>query len=116
MNEEIKNILENHENRLRKLEGRKEEPKLQEETNEAYLFKEKNRDHAALLEELLKSDFCHERMGLSREEIIQIFAYNKRPVVPKKINDLLGVWKKRKKIEARKDGPKLKYFWINNEN
>jgi hypothetical protein len=71
-----------------------------------------------LLEDLLKSDFCHSSNGLSLEEVLEIFRQNGRPVVKKKISDLLHAWKKRKKIEAIKikGQKKLRYFWIEDDS
>lgn len=80
-----------------------------------YNFENKTLNHNKLLGWLLKSDFCHSKNGLSKAEVIDIFKQNGRPVVKKKIYDLLDVWKKRKKIEAIKEEGKLRYFWATNE-
>jgi hypothetical protein len=81
-----------------------------------YIFENKNLSHSDLLEELLKSNFCHSRNGLTYEEILNAFKENGRPVVPKKVNDLLCVWKQRRKIDGIKiKGEKVRYFWIENE-
>lgn len=84
----------------------------------SYVFGNKTKDHGELLEDLLKSDFCHSSNGLSLEEVLEIFRQNGRPVVKKKISDLLHAWKKRKKIEAIKikGQKKLRYFWIEDDS
>jgi len=104
------------EKRLDVLEGKKDIQKVSI-LNKHFIFKDKSKEHSKLLEELLKSDFCHSKNGLTQEEILQIFKDNGRPVVPKKIIDLLHVWKKRKRIEAIKiKGEKQKrYFWVKSE-
>lgn len=82
-----------------------------------FSFKDKNKTHNILLEELLQSDYCHSKNGLVKDEILKIFKENGRPVNPKKISDLLYIWKNRQKIEAIKTkGEKQKrYFWIDHE-
>jgi len=109
--------IKDHEERLKKLEEEvfKKDKPLIESTNSEYIFKNKNEPHNKLLKNLLGSDYCHKKGGLTREEIFNIFNSNNRPVVPKKINDLLTAWKKRKKIEAIKINKKLKFFWIKND-
>ncbi|MBS3076621.1 hypothetical protein J4481_02685 [Candidatus Pacearchaeota archaeon] len=115
---ENKEILENHERRIKILEDKLnqliEKPDLISGDN--FIFSDKSKKHNELLEELLKSNFCHSKNGISFEEILDIFKTNGRPVVPKKLRDLLAVWKNRKKIEAVKEGGILRYFWIENGN
>ena len=77
-----------------------------------FKFKDKSSDHATLLKELLKSEYCHNNGGLTRDEILSIFEKNKRPIVPKKISDLLNKWVERKKIEMIKKYGGSRYFWI----
>jgi len=77
-----------------------------------FKFKNKSLNHRLLLEELLSSEYCHKKRGLTFKEVIEIFDYNKRPVNKKKINDLLWVWKKRKKCDSTKKGKQFAYFII----
>lgn len=90
---------------------------LKERGKLSYTFPNKVKKHNKLLEKLLKSSFCHSRNGLTQEEILEIFRENKRPVVPKKISDLLHVWKKRKRIDAvkTKGEKQLRSFWIQDD-
>lgn len=113
---ENKNILENHEERIKALESKINELTKKPEllTTEGFSFSDKKRGHNKLLEQLLKSDYCHSHNGLSFEEILEVFRLNGRPVDSKKLRDLLGIWKKRKKIEAVKEAGSLRYFWIDN--
>lgn len=114
---EILEKLNNHEKRIIELEK-----KLDELTGKPqvvagpFIFKDKTRSHADLLEELLKSEYCHSKNGLNTDEILEVFINNGRPVVPKKIKNLLAIWKTRNKIEAVKNNGKLSYFWIENES
>ena len=71
--------------------------------------------HPKLLSELLSSDFCFSKDGLTLNEILEIFKENQRPVVPKKIRDLLGTWKKRKKIDSKKRDGNESYFWTKDQ-
>ena len=80
-----------------------------------YVFQDKRKNHSELLQELIQSDFCYSKNGLTKEEILEIFRENGRPVVSKKITDLLNKWTQRKKIEMIKKYGKSKYFWIENE-
>lgn len=115
MDDETKKLLENHEERLKKLERiLKEKPESILKITRGFSFSDKTKKHNLLLKEILKSEYCHQRGGLTQEEILNIFGENGRPVVPKKIKDLLHVWKKRKSIDAIKiKGKKnLKYFWV----
>ena len=118
MNEkEIVKRFKEIEMRLLNLEGRNKKH-LEEESKEeefSFNFSNKKLSHNNLLAELLKSEECHSSGGVTREDILRVFKQNGRPVVKKKINDLLNTWKKRKKIEAIKEGGNLKYFWIENE-
>lgn len=112
---EIKEILENHEGRIKELESKLSKLiKNPEQVQGDFVFSDKSKKHNELLEELLKSNFCHSKNGLSFEEILEIFRGNGRPVVSKKLRDLLAIWKNRKKIEAAKEGGVLRYFWIEN--
>ena len=106
------------EKRIQALEQvNQEKPQLRDDPQE-FAFSDKRKEHTELLRELLKSDYCHEKNGLTTDHILGIFKKAGRPVVPKKINDLLHVWKMRKKIEAIKiKGTKQhRYFWIENES
>lgn len=113
----INEKLNEHERRINALE--ESIAALQKKPNKIlsndFVFSDKNKQHNQLLEELLKSDFCHSKNGITFEEILQLFQSNNRPIVPKKVRDLLGIWKIRKKIEAIKSKGKLRYFWIENE-
>ena len=113
----IENILENHEKRIKKLEKIiLEKNKIPIKiSNNSYTFKNKSESHNILLKKLLKSSYCHDKGGLTREEVLRIFESNTRPVVPKKIYDLLEIWRRRKRIEANKVSGKLKYFWIEDD-
>lgn len=114
---EINEIVKNHEERIKELEKKLFElVKNPKSIQEDFIFSDKTKKHNELLEELLKSNFCHSKNGLSFEEIWELFKINGRPAVPKKLRDLLSVWKKRKKIEAVKEGGVLRYFWIENGN
>jgi|GEM_PF-6360569 len=118
MDEEIKKEFEHVWTKIRQIEEKFDTHHIIEDEcglNFSYNFQNKKLSHNELLAELLKSEECHHNNGISREEILRIFKENGRPVVPKKVNNLLGIWKKRKKIEAVKEGKKLKYFWIENE-
>ncbi len=119
MKMEINSIIKNHEERIIELESKVKTlldgPKNQIQDTRKFIFSNKKKNHNELLEELLKSEYCHYKIGLSIEEILQIFSENGRPVVPKKIRDLLAIWKNRKKIEAIKIEGILKYFWVENE-
>lgn len=117
MDEESKKRFEEIEERLLVLEGKKQKSldKKGEESEFNYNFSNKKLNHTALLAELLKSGECHSNGGITREDILEVFRQNGRPVVKKKVSDLLNVWKKRKKIEAIKEAGKFKYFWIENE-
>jgi hypothetical protein len=114
---EIQEQIKEHERRIKVLEEKIEHllgKPAQIVT--AFSFVDKSKSHTDLLEELLKSEYCHYKNGLTFDEIIDIFSSNRRPVIPKKIRDLLSVWKKRGKIEALKNDGKLKFFWIENGN
>ncbi len=117
MDEEIKKEFEKVWNKIKELEG-KNQLKINSERKENFVFLDKKKDHSSLLEELLKSDYCHSQDGLIIEKILGIFKENERPVVRKKVSDLLHTWKKRKKIDAiRIKGEKRhRYFWIENES
>lgn len=97
--------------------GNKSSEKVEEKDKRIFIynFSNKKLNHNDLLAELLKSEECHSIGGITREEILEVFKQNGRPVVKKKVNDLLNVWKKRKKIEAIKEDGNLRYFWIENE-
>ena len=115
---ETNELLKNYGERIKKLEEEFERYFNKSETEKVtqkFVFQNKKKNHNELLEELLKSDYCHSKNGLSIEEVLQIFSENGRPVVPKKIRDLLAIWKNRKKIEAIKLEGILRYFWIENE-
>ena len=117
--EKIRKRLENHEERIKKIEGLlQEKHKLKLASDELFTFSDKSREHPILLKEILKSPYCHNQGGCTPEEILNIFRENSRPVVPKKIRDLLHVWKKNKKIDAIKVKGKrqLKYFWVEDES
>lgn len=117
MKMEINKILNNHEERIKELEMKLSELTKNPDSIESnFVFSDKSKKHNLLMEELLKSNFCHSKNGLSFEEILEIFKDNGRPVVPKKLRDLLAIWKNRKKIEAIKEGSILRYFWIENGN
>ncbi len=75
-----------------------------------FQFKDNKKDHSELLEELLSSDYCYKKGGLTYEEILNVFEDNHRPVSSKKIYDLLCVWVSRKKVDTKKKGNKLAYF------
>jgi hypothetical protein len=115
MKMEKDDIIEDHEKRIKQLEEKITKflgnPR---EVISNFVFSDKKKGHNELLEELLKSDFCYSKNGLTVEEILEIFSSNSRPVNPKKIKDLLAIWKIRKKIDAIKSENKLKYFWIEN--
>jgi len=118
MKMEVSKILKVHEERISRLEKSLKELLEKPDKNklgQKFIFSNKNKNHNELLEELLKSDYCHSKNGLSREEILAIFKGNNRPIVRKKVNDLLNVWKKRNKIEAIKEEGILRYFWIEND-
>jgi len=83
---------------------------LETDTKKPFVFSNKNKNHGELLEELLKSEYCHTKNGLLVDEILQVFSQNKRPVVSKKIKDLLAIWKIRRKIEAIKSEGGLQVF------
>lgn len=115
MNEqELNTRFEIIEKRLDKLESVNPKTEEVQPTSGQYQFNDKKKEHADLLEELLKSDSCHSKNGLSIEEIMNVFRQNGRPVVRKKISDLLHVWVKRKRIESikTKGDKRHKYFWI----
>jgi len=112
---ELNKTVEDHEKRINILEDALKKFMRTPQNLDAprnFTFSSKDKNHAELLEELLKSDYCHSNNGLSFEEILGVFAVNKRPINPKKIRDLLGIWKKRKKIDATKTSGSLRYFWI----
>jgi len=92
---EINEKLEDHERRLALLEEQLK--RLMGSPNVSvpgsFSFSDRKKGHNELLEELLKSNNCHSRNGLSFEEIVEIFKVNGRPVNLKKLRDLLGVWK-----------------------
>ena len=118
MNESVQKSLADHERRIAFLEAKfeKSAPQANFNTSRSFSFSDRKRSHNELLEELLKSDYCHNSNGLSFEMIIDVFRRNNRPVVTKKLRDLLGVWKKRGRIDAIKADGGLRYFWIENEN
>ena len=113
MDEETKERFEVIEKRLNSLENKYPKPEIFLE-DDNYAFNNKKLDHNQLLEELLKSDFCHGQNGLTKEQILITFQKNGRPVVPKKINDLMNKWVERKKIEIIKKYGESRYFWIEN--
>lgn len=115
---EINEKIEEHGSRIEKIEEiLKEilEGKKEVINEKSYSFTDKSVKHNELLKNLLKSEYCHSQNGLSLTDVLEVFKQNKRPIIPKKIKDLLAIWKKRKKIEAVKEGGVLKYFWIENE-
>lgn len=118
MKMEINEKIENHERRIASIEEQLKRifkrPQKIAEVSADFLFFDKKKSHNELLEELLKSDYCHSKNGLPFEEVVEVFRINGRPVDIKKLRDLLGVWKKRKKIEATKPEGILRYFWIEN--
>ncbi len=117
MNDPTKKELEDHERRIAQLEAQlakmMSQPTLT--TAGAYTFSDRKKDHSALLEELLKSEYCLSNGGLTFEMVIDEFNKNGRPVDTDKIRKLLGVWKVRKKIDAAKKEGILRYFWVDNE-
>jgi len=114
---EISEKLDDHEKRIvlieEQLKKMFENPQRLINTQDNFLFSDKKKNHNKLLEELLKSDFCHSKNGLPFEEIMEIFSLNNKAVNPKKLRDLLSIWKNRKKIDSIKSGGKLKY-WMEN--
>ena len=115
---EINEKIEDHERRIYLIEEQLnrilKRPQKPAEVSADFLFSDKKKSHNELLEELLKSDYCHSKNGISFEEVLEVFKINGRPVIPKKLRDLLAIWKNRKKIEAAKSGGVLRYFWIEN--
>lgn len=111
------NKWEEHEKRISTLEFelRKliSQPSTLVPTN--FSFSNKTKGHNELLEELLKSDYCHSKNGLSFDDILEVFKNNGRPVDQKKLRTLLSMWKLRKKIESTKIEGVFRYFWIENE-
>ncbi|MBI5803450.1 hypothetical protein HY448_02080 [Candidatus Pacearchaeota archaeon] len=111
---EFEDILKDHTDRIKALEDRLDKllrkPVLASQVS--FTFSDKSKQYNDLLEELLKSEFCHSQNGLSYEEILEVFKSNGRPVNTKKLRDLLAIWKTRKKIESLKEGNNLRYFWI----
>ncbi len=115
---ELDERVEDHEKRIKVLEAALITNTMSPQSfgpTKNFTFSNKNKPHGALLEELLKSNYGHSKNGLNFEEILDVFAANSRPVDPKKIRDLLNIWKSRKKIEATKAEGVLRYFWIENE-